>query len=74
MAQQSKGTIVTYHLPDGPSKGAARAALVVEAHDASSTGTLDLYVFGNSRTDGVKYDQPLFVPAVVHGNNPGQWS
>jgi hypothetical protein len=73
MPSPNLGTFVTYYLPDGPSRGQGRAALVVSQHDNKSTGTLDVWVFGSPRSDGPKYASPLFIGDVDNGTSPGQW-
>ena len=68
------GSIVSYHLPDGNAKGQPRVAIVAYAHGSTHDSVLDLWIFANPRSDGLKYNAPLFVPGVQFGNQPGQWS
>jgi hypothetical protein len=68
------GSIVTYYLPDGNGKGQPRVALVAYAHGSTADSVLDLWVFANPRSDGLKYASALFVPGVQNGKLPGQWS
>lgn len=73
-AAPAHGSVVTYHLPDGNAKGQPRVALVAYAHGSTADSVLDLWVFANPRSDGLKYAQALFVPGVQFGKLPGQWS
>ena len=68
------GSIVSYYLPDGHGQGQPRVALVAYAHGSTADSVLDLWVFANPRSDGLKYAQALFVPGVQNGKLPGQWS
>ncbi len=68
------GSTVTYYLPDGNARGQPRVALVAYAHGAAADSVLDLWVFANPRSDGLKYASALFVPGVQSGKLPGQWS
>ncbi len=71
---KAHGEAVNYYLPDGPSKGQARVALVASYHSGDAQGVVDLWVFGNPRSDGPTYDSPVFVASVSHGTGTGQWN
>ena len=69
----ARGSLVTYYLPRGPSKGQPRAALVIDYHTPGVAA--DLYVFGNPRTDGAEFGGVTFVSSAAFATTkaPGTW-
>jgi hypothetical protein len=73
----SVGRIVHYILPDGPSKGEHRPAIVVYVWPESSYpggDTVQLQVFTDGSNDGAIYESGIVWQTSVHeGTDPCTW-